>query len=225
MLESVTGQRRTRPIRAIVSWAILLISLLTHGGARAEEAFRARLKIRPSSHRTCGAETLFFCLSLSSFVQNATLVELEKGLPVGFEGVSMSELIGAGERLSVPIRSVRTTLRDLDGLGVPAVLHVNGNHFIAFVRFEQDRVLLFDNRFGLFDCTPEWFDKHYTWRGDCLLIGEPRGRMQVMMHTGTLAFLSVGTLLFSWGLVFLLDAGPLNLVCNTTVDSGGAAKK
>jgi hypothetical protein len=66
---------------------------------------------------------------------------------------------------------VQATLDDLENWGAPAVLHVDGNHYIAYMGHEAGRVHVFDNSIGDYDCSPEYFKKRYRWPGLALVVG------------------------------------------------------
>jgi hypothetical protein len=72
---------------------------------------------------------------------------------------------------------VTVVVANLDTLrtfGRPAILHVNENHFIAFLDDRDGRLLLFDNGVGLFECAPDSFAEKYNWNGACLIFQPPR---------------------------------------------------
>src|SRR5262249_35131807 len=93
--------------------------------------------------------------------------------PLDPRGTKASDLVKWGREYGLPVEPVRTNLTTLKRWALPAVLHVNGNHYIALVGQEEGRFVVFDNNIGLFDCSAEWFQKRYSWDGVALVVGNP----------------------------------------------------
>jgi ABC-type bacteriocin/lantibiotic exporter with double-glycine peptidase domain len=160
-----------------------------------------------SSRRTCGAEALRFCL-LASGRSTPTLAEIQKQMPLGYEGVSAADMAELCRSLGVPARGVRTTLTELARAPTPSILHVDDSHFIVLVGLEGDRVVLFDNTIGLFDCTRDWFRQYYKWRGDALVLGPRTEPLWFFLRSPWSVLLSAGVFLSGCGLYFLLVRAP-----------------
>ena len=62
-----------------------------------------------------------------------------------------------------PIKAVKTDLDQLLRWNLPAILHVNESHFVAFLGLDGDRLVIFDSSMGLLDCTLGWFRERYQW--------------------------------------------------------------
>ncbi len=92
---------------------------------------------------------------------------------------------------------MRTDLAGLKRYDVPMVLHVNGNHFLALLGTEEGRLVLFDNRVGLLDCTPEWFSQRYRWDGIALAVGTPSPSLLFAVYGPGLLLLACGIGLFA----------------------------
>jgi ABC-type bacteriocin/lantibiotic exporter with double-glycine peptidase domain len=99
---------------------------------------------------------------------------LEQILPTTRDGVSAAQIVEAGGKLGLRVEPLHLDLSALEVLQKPAILHVDGSHFIAVLRFTDGHLVVFDNTIGLFECTPAWFHSHYQWNGLALVFGELR---------------------------------------------------
>jgi ABC-type bacteriocin/lantibiotic exporter with double-glycine peptidase domain len=68
-------------------------------------------------------------------------------------------------------------------LNSPAILHVNGNHFIVFLHNDSGRLVFFDNELGLFDITHERFKKRYAWSGNALVLGNVPSNLTLIINS------------------------------------------
>ncbi len=188
-----TAYYRNRPCWFVIAGMLCLLdpaqTVLAHDRAS------IRVAVPPTSRRTCGAETLYFCLKVLK--SNApSLASLQQELPVGFGGVSASQLLRVAEKHGASAQGVNTNISYLESLGGPSILHVNDNHFIVFVARIGERIIMFDNTIGLFDCPKSWFEKSYRWTGDAIVFGEiPSRYVELLQSRGF--FLLAGGLLFS----------------------------
>jgi hypothetical protein len=83
------------------------------------------------------------------------------------------------------VTPIRTNMQELDNCACPLIMHVNDNHFITYLGKKEDRLILFDNGIGLFDCTRGWFTKYYRWDGAAIMLGPPSPGMALSMYGRT----------------------------------------
>jgi len=166
-------RRETQRSRLQAGGLILEFAILVtlQGCQPAEPAVRLRVRNQRATQRTCGEECLYLCMA-SAGGTAVPLGEIEKKIRVGPRGVSLQQLLDVAESTGTRVNGVKTDLDRLARSGVPAVLHVNGDHFVSLLGEESGRLVLFDNRIGLFDCTHAWFWEHYAWDGSALVFGD-----------------------------------------------------
>lgn len=123
-----------------------------------------------SNHESCGADTLYFCAKVRG--APLSLRQLDEVLPSSGHGASLAKLAEAARVNGAEAELVYTDLAQLERWQAPAVLHVNGSHFIALAgTTDAGRLVLFDNAFGLVECDHEWFAARYKWAGEALVLG------------------------------------------------------
>jgi len=77
------------------------------------------------------------------------------------------------------------------------ILHVNEDHFIALLGYKEGNLLIFDNRTGLYDCTPEFFSRIYHWNGVAIILGPPSPYSLLFRFATPILFVS-GILAAGW---------------------------
>ncbi len=112
--------------------------------------------------------------------------QLEKELAVSAKGVSLEDLQRVCHRRGVHVTTLRTDLHHLRACATPSILHVNENHFVAVLGWEDDRLVLFDNVNGVIECSPEWFFDRYEWDGVVLMYGPPSPMMAASLYAPVL---------------------------------------
>lgn len=185
-----------------LSLALLVLSLGGMNEVRADEKAHLRVAAVSASRRTCAAETLRFCLLLQGRTA-PTLAEIEKHLSVGYQGVSAADMAELCGSVGTPIRAIKTTFEDLKRLSSPSILHVDDSHFVVFVRSDGERLVLFDNMIGLFDCSRDWFHEHYQWRGTALVLGERTSSLWFFFRSPWALSFSAGVFVMMVGLHLL----------------------
>ncbi len=172
-------------------------------GRLVAEDIRVRYRTSATAYQTCGVDCVFVCMQAVGRT-DVPLSTLEKELPVGPQGVSLAALTDACRTHDLSCLVVRTDLAGLKRYDVPMILHVQGNHFLALLGVEDGRLVLFDNRVGLLDCTPEWFSKKYRWDGIALAVGTPSPPLVFAVYGPGLLVLVCGVGLFICVLRYLL---------------------
>lgn len=146
--------------------------LLIGGRALGYEPAEHELKLRAprTSSLACSADSLYLCLRLNG-VSDAALSALDSELLPNSRGVSLADILSACHRRSIVAHAIRTDLDGLQKIESPTILYVNRHHFVTFLGTFGGRMQVFDNSYGLYECTPEWFANAYTWEGMALVVG------------------------------------------------------
>ncbi|MBX9622907.1 MAG: hypothetical protein K2X82_03750 [Gemmataceae bacterium] len=148
-----------------------------------------------SPPQTCGLHSLYVAARVAGYPFPGVNDLHAAAAPLDDRGVSAERLVGIAAAAGVPVDGVRTDLAALCRWGRPAILHVNGNHFVTLVGRDRDRLVVFDNNVGLFVCTEAYFGRAYRWDGAALLVGgrppfwqELAGRPAAPIAASALAF-------------------------------------
>ncbi len=167
--------------------------LLAAQQLRAEEpAARVRYPLAPSGRQYCGVDGLYVGLRASGQAPDVSLAQIEADTPLGPSGVSLDSLVETARKHRVSATVIRTDLARVAKWGNPALLHVRGQHYVTLLGMDGDRLLVFDNAIGLFDCTPEWFDERYKWEGIALVLGDPPPELFIRTHGAELIYGAIG---------------------------------
>jgi hypothetical protein len=151
----------------------------------------------PTPIQSCGVDSLYVCFK-SIGDKTVTLSDLEGELFPGSRGVPVAALEECCSKHQISYTAIRMDKKLLAQQNSPMVLHVNDNHFIAFLGRDGDRFLVFDNSVGLYDCSPDWFQQGYRWDGTALVVGNLPRSLAVRYYapyivpvlcTGSLAFI------------------------------------
>jgi ABC-type bacteriocin/lantibiotic exporter with double-glycine peptidase domain len=132
---------------------------------------------KASSHRKiekrqmCGQ----YCLAkvLRRFGKNVELQNILTAIPPTHTGSTLEQLKLVAESYGIETLGLSNSNEVLFKLNIPAILHVNNNHFIAFLPDKQrERYLVVDPPKGylvhnLADITERW-----EWNGSCLLMND-----------------------------------------------------
>jgi prepilin-type N-terminal cleavage/methylation domain-containing protein/prepilin-type processing-associated H-X9-DG protein len=98
-----------------------------------------------------------------------SLKSLREMLPPGVGGASAEAIIEAGTKSGLPLTGIRTDLESLLSKNACSILFVNDNHYIAYAGHHDDKLIVFDNRYGLFECNREQFGIIYRWNGEAIV--------------------------------------------------------
>lgn len=144
------------------------------------------------NRQTCGLESLYLCMRIAG--KDVDLQFLKKQFGSGIEGASAKDLISLASQYDVVFTPIKTDINMLLRLNSPAILHVNGNHFIVFLQYDSGRLVFFDNEIGHFDITPERFKKRYAWSGNAFVLGHVPSNLTWIIgsyHTTFILFLMI----------------------------------
>lgn len=150
-----------------------VIALLAVGwiGCDGSSEIKVASRAPQSDFRTCGTDALFLCIS--SLGKTVDIEQLRDLAPTRRQGCSMDDMVSAARALETEAQPISTSLSSLRRFQRPAVLHVNENHFIAYLGEKKGQMVLFDNQVGVFSCSIRTFKKRYRWSGTALRLGSP----------------------------------------------------
>ncbi len=127
----------------------------------------------PTPSQTCGLHSLYLCAKAGGY-PFASIRELhQRAAPLDARGTKAADLWKWGQEYGLEVEAVRADVETLRRWNLPAILHVNGSHYVALTGRDEGRLVVFDNNYGLLDCSPEWFQKNYRWDGIALVVGHP----------------------------------------------------
>jgi prepilin-type processing-associated H-X9-DG protein len=121
---------------------------------------------------TCGLDALYVC-ALFLGRTDLTLGKVEQVLPAGVQGVTVREITSACNELAIRGQIATFDGSQLSTVPVPAILHVQGDHFLAFFGVSNGKVTFFDNTTGLVSGDIDWFTKQFRWQGTAVVLGGP----------------------------------------------------
>jgi hypothetical protein len=136
----------------------------------AADGIRVLYRTPPTPVQSCGEDSLYVCLKMIG-TKAITLGILEEDLSPGPRGVPLSAIERCCRKHSINCVALRVDKDNAFPHGAPMILHVNGDHFIAVLGQDGDRLRIFDNVVGLYDCTKVWFRQAYRWDGTALVVG------------------------------------------------------
>jgi len=155
----------SRVLRAILS---VLVSLLLVTGtvdiaARADDGPEADLRRYP--RQDCGVNCMLVLCKLENLpVEKA---ELSRLVHVEDYGTTMLSLSSALQTLGFGTAGVRTTLPELADIGLPAIAHLSGNHFVVLADTTREKTVVVDLPLTPRERTEK--DLSSTWDGAALL--------------------------------------------------------
>ncbi|MCU0452748.1 MAG: cysteine peptidase family C39 domain-containing protein [Bacteroidetes bacterium] len=86
--------------------------------------------VRQSKHNTCGPAAL--AMLLTSLGRPATENEMERAMFLGSEGATLTSLLAASASRGVQLEAWRLQVDTLRSIRTPAILWVDGDHFVVF---------------------------------------------------------------------------------------------
>jgi ABC-type bacteriocin/lantibiotic exporter with double-glycine peptidase domain len=184
--------------------AVLIVGgllILSAGACVAKDpGVAVRKPVLPAGQQYCGLDSLYACCRASG-LSNVTLPDFEDGFQIGPEGIAASELIEIAAAKGIPLDPVSTNMQSLQSWARPAILHLNGSHYIAYLYTDGNRLVFYDNAFGLFDCDPAWFSEKYRWDGVALVVGGvPSLPLRMTSSPATIFILFLGCTVYGfWG--------------------------
>lgn len=116
--------------------------------------------VRQGHQSECGLACIAMVLNYHG--NPISLAELRHTLALSGRGLSLSQLAGAADRMGLQTRALRLELHDLRNLRLPAIAHVDGNHFVVVTRVGRGSVTLLDPAEGRRKVSMKRFDAMFT---------------------------------------------------------------
>jgi prepilin-type N-terminal cleavage/methylation domain-containing protein/prepilin-type processing-associated H-X9-DG protein len=143
----------------------------------------------------CGVYSFYVCAKVIGRA-NFSVQDIELKLsPIGPRGVSMAQLGNLALSSDIPVSSVKIDLDQLIAWNEPAILHVDGQHYVAFLGLDGSRLRLFDSRAGVLTCPTDRFSDYYDWDGLALVFAAPPPWWQRFLQWPRIGFVGVAVLL------------------------------
>jgi hypothetical protein len=160
------------------------------------DGVRIRYRTPPTAEECCGVDSLYICARVAG-ARLPSLPELESKLPATRLGVSVAALADVCREHGVAGWVLRLPPPRLSWCDQPMILHVRNGHYVAFLGWDGDRLLVFDNAVGLFDCSPAWFERQCEWRGVAIAVGSPSWRL-LLLRFGPTAGIAICAAAACW---------------------------
>ena len=95
----------------------------------------------------CGAASM--AMICRYYGRKVSLVKIRDHLFTSTDGTSLRGLCRGAESLGLAARSVKTSMRNVDEMPLPAIIHWGGNHWVVLYALDRDSVQLADPAVGL----------------------------------------------------------------------------
>ena len=119
-----------------------------------------------SNNNNCGPAALK--MVLDDFGISSSLDELELIIPLNQQGASMFSLLTAAKTKGLPLEGWKLTGGDLYNIRLPALLFVNGNHFVVADSVRDGTIFLRDPSLGRVRVSLIKFKT--MWNGESLIL-------------------------------------------------------
>lgn len=108
----------------------------------------------------CGAACL--AMVCRYFGRAVPLGRIRQLVHTSLDGTSLKALCHAATELGLAARSVKASVRNLDQLPVPAIVHWAGNHWVVLYHLDRQRAFVADPAIGLRRLPREEFEKQWS---------------------------------------------------------------
>ncbi len=102
--------------------------------------------VRQIDEMDCGAAAL--AMVCRHFGRAVSLARIRALVHTSLDGTSLKALCHAATELGLAARSVKASMRNLDQMPLPAIIHWGGNHWVVLYDVERDRVGVADPGIG-----------------------------------------------------------------------------
>lgn len=116
------------------------------GGQRRKRRIRRIPFIRQIDAMDCGAAAL--AMVCRHFGRSISLTRVRQLVHTSHDGTSLRAICRAAAELGLEARAVKASRRTLDELPMPAVAHMDGNHWVVLYDVSPERVRIADPAFG-----------------------------------------------------------------------------
>ncbi|MBC8356642.1 MAG: hypothetical protein H8E66_32100 [Planctomycetes bacterium] len=149
--------------------------LSTPGTEASRVTLADQLAIASVASNDCGVQCLYLASSLLAGTKD--FAWFREQAVVSEAGVSLLDLKRLAARAGLTADAVRTSLSGIEahltGPRRAVVLHVNGAHYVAILRFKDGLVQVFDPSIGIDELATFEFSDRYSWAGVALLLNNP----------------------------------------------------
>src|SRR5262249_12342721 len=132
------------------------------------------------SETDCGAACL--AMILRYYKKHVSINRLRELCNVGREGATLYSVAEAAEAVGLRARGIRASFEHLAKIGLPAIVHWEGFHYIVLYEVQRTHVIVADPAIGLRQLTRAEFEK--GWTGYALLV-EPTPKLDGVEESST----------------------------------------
>lgn len=100
--------------------------------------------VRQGHPSECGLACIAMLLAYHG--QSISLSDLRRRLALSNRGMTLAQLVSAADQMDLQTRALRIEIDEVRNLRLPAIAHVDGNHFVVLDRVVGRRVTIFDPR-------------------------------------------------------------------------------
>ena len=112
------------------------------------------------SQAECGAACLAMILSYHG--RKTRVSECRAYCGGGRDGVNAAAISEAAQRFGLQVKAYSLAIKDLDQIGLPAIIHWKFNHFVVLEHWSPERIVIVDPALGRRHVTPEAFNAGFT---------------------------------------------------------------
>jgi len=150
----------------------------------------------------CGAASL--AMICRYFGRSVSLARIRQLSHVAQDGTSLKGICGAAEELGLAARPLKVSLRNLDRMPLPAIIHWEGNHWMVLTRVERRSVHVADPARGLLRMSRADFEER--WSGYAALFDFTEAFRRAPEERTSLAWLARFFSRYRWVLAEALGA-------------------
>jgi ABC-type bacteriocin/lantibiotic exporter with double-glycine peptidase domain len=115
--------------------------------SQSDNGFRILYQTPSAPSSSCAVDSLY--VSLKKIGMDCSLESLEENIPANPRGATLEAVVECAKKSGVSPTVIRSDMRSLLEVRMPAILHVNGDHFVTVLAVKDDDLFIFDNSIGL----------------------------------------------------------------------------
>jgi len=116
--------------------------------------------VRQGHPSECGLACIAMLLAYHG--QSISLSDLRRRLALSNRGMTLAQLVSAADQMDLQTRALRIEIDEVRNLRLPAIAHVDGNHFVVLDRVVGRRVTILDPALGRREVTWASFSEIFT---------------------------------------------------------------
>ena len=127
---------------------------------------KGKRRIRGVSHiqqideMDCGATCL--AMICQAFGRKVSLSRIRQLCATSLDGTSLNDLCRAATELGLAARSLKVSVRNLDAMPLPAIVHWDGNHWVVLLDVRKDSVRVADPALGMRRIARKQFEQKWS---------------------------------------------------------------